>query len=71
MNAFDAAIYVVVVVAVVAGFNAGLLRSMATIFGYACAMPIGWRAHRTSRGCSRTNPLRHGCRTRFFSWPFF
>jgi len=40
MNIFDAAIYIVVVVAVVAGFNAGLLRSMATVFGYACAMPV-------------------------------
>jgi membrane protein required for colicin V production len=38
--AFDVAIYIVVTVAVIAGFNAGLLRSMATVFGYACAMPI-------------------------------
>jgi membrane protein required for colicin V production len=40
MNIFDSAVYLAVAVAVIAGFNAGLLRSMATIFGYVCAMPI-------------------------------
>ncbi|HEY6255740.1 MAG TPA: CvpA family protein [Xanthobacteraceae bacterium] len=40
MNSFDAAVYAVMVVAVVTGFKAGLLRSMATIFGYVIAMPL-------------------------------
>jgi membrane protein required for colicin V production len=40
MNSFDAAVYVVVIVAVVSGFNAGLLRSIATIMGYLAAMPV-------------------------------
>jgi membrane protein required for colicin V production len=40
MNSFDAAVYIVVVVAVVSGFNAGLLRSIATIMGYLVAMPV-------------------------------
>jgi membrane protein required for colicin V production len=40
MNIFDAAIYIVVAIAVITGFNAGLLRSMATVLGYVCAMPI-------------------------------
>ena len=34
LNPFDAAIYLVGLVAIVAGFNSGLLRSFATIFGY-------------------------------------
>jgi membrane protein required for colicin V production len=40
LNSFDAAIYVATAVAVVMGVNSGLLRSLATIFGYVCAMPI-------------------------------
>jgi membrane protein required for colicin V production len=40
MDNFDAAIYVLAIVAVIMGFNSGLLRSMATIFGYLIAMPI-------------------------------
>jgi membrane protein required for colicin V production len=40
MNAFDAAVCVIMLVAVIAGFRSGLLRSLATIFGYACAAPI-------------------------------
>src|SRR5712672_2125149 len=40
MNTFDAAVYFVAAVAVIAGFNAGLIRSAATILGYLCAMPI-------------------------------
>jgi len=40
MNSFDAAVYVVLIVAVVSGFNAGLLRSVATIIGYLAAMPV-------------------------------
>ena len=40
MNNFDAAVYLGLVVAVVTGFNAGLLRSAATILAYLIAMPI-------------------------------
>jgi membrane protein required for colicin V production len=40
MNSFDAAIYIGLVVAVVTGFNAGLLRSAVTILAYLVAMPI-------------------------------
>jgi len=39
-NPFDIAIYVCLILAVVMGFNAGLLRSLATIFGYLAAAPI-------------------------------
>jgi membrane protein required for colicin V production len=44
MNSFDAAVYVVVIVAVVSGFKAGLLRSIATILGYLAAMPVAMAA---------------------------
>lgn len=40
MNSFDAAVYLVLAVAVIAGFRAGLLRSGLTILGYLLAMPI-------------------------------
>jgi membrane protein required for colicin V production len=40
MNSFDIAVYLVLAVAVVAGFRAGLLRSGVTILGYLLAMPI-------------------------------
>ena len=40
MNSFDVAIYVGLIVAVVTGFNAGLLRSAVTILAYLFAMPI-------------------------------
>jgi len=40
LNPFDAAIYLVALVAIVMGFNAGLLRSLATIFGYLVAAPV-------------------------------
>ena len=39
-NLFDLAIYICLFVAVVMGFNTGLLRSLATIFGYLAAAPI-------------------------------
>ena len=39
MNMFDAAVYLCLCVAIVTGFRAGLLRSMATIVGYLAAMP--------------------------------
>ena len=40
MNSFDAAVYIGLVIAVVTGFNAGLLRSAVTILAYLVAMPI-------------------------------
>src|SRR3954465_2146019 len=40
MNSFDAVVYVGLAVAIVAGFNAGLLRSAVTILAYLIAMPI-------------------------------
>jgi membrane protein required for colicin V production len=40
MNLFDAAIYLCLLVAIVAGVRSGLLRSLATIFGYVCAAPL-------------------------------
>ncbi len=39
-NPFDLAIYVCLFVAVVMGFMTGLLRSLATIFGYVCGMGV-------------------------------
>jgi membrane protein required for colicin V production len=40
MNKFDAAVYLGLIVAIVTGFNAGLLRSALTILGYVIAMPV-------------------------------
>jgi membrane protein required for colicin V production len=40
MNGFDAAVGILVIVAIVMGFKAGFLRSIATILGYLSAMPI-------------------------------
>jgi membrane protein required for colicin V production len=40
MNSFDITVYLILAVAVVAGFRAGLLRSGVTILGYLLAMPI-------------------------------
>jgi membrane protein required for colicin V production len=40
VNLFDGAVYVCLAVAVIAGFHSGLLRSLATIFGYVIAAPI-------------------------------
>ena len=40
MNSFDAVIYLALVIAVVLGFNSGLLRSAVTILAYLFAMPI-------------------------------
>jgi membrane protein required for colicin V production len=51
MNTFDAAIYIGLIVAVVTGFNAGLLRSGVTILAYLIAMPIAvWAMSLLSRG---------------------
>lgn len=40
MSIFDAIVYAVAVIATIKGFKAGLLRSLATIFGYLIAAPI-------------------------------
>jgi len=40
MNRFDVAVYVGLLIAVVTGFNTGLLRSAITILAYLFAMPI-------------------------------
>ena len=40
MNAFDAVVSAVAVLAIVLGFNSGLLRSLATILGYLIAAPL-------------------------------
>jgi membrane protein required for colicin V production len=40
MNSFDAAVFIGLIIAVVTGFNAGLLRSGVTILAYLIAMPI-------------------------------
>jgi membrane protein required for colicin V production len=40
MNSFDAIVYLALIVAVIFGFRAGLLRSLAIIVGYLFAMPI-------------------------------
>ena len=40
MNSFDAVVYLGLLIAIVTGFNAGLLRSAVTILAYLIAMPI-------------------------------
>jgi membrane protein required for colicin V production len=40
MNSFDAVVILALLVGIVTGFNAGLLRSTVTILGYLVAMPI-------------------------------
>ena len=40
MNSFDIAVYLGLVVAMITGFNTGLLRSAVTILAYVFAMPI-------------------------------
>lgn len=40
MNIFDAAVIVATLIAVLMGYRAGLLRSLATIFGYLLAAPV-------------------------------
>jgi membrane protein required for colicin V production len=40
VNSFDVVVYVGLVIAMVTGFNAGLLRSAVTILAYLIAMPI-------------------------------
>jgi membrane protein required for colicin V production len=51
MNSFDAAIFIGLIIAVITGFNAGLLRSGVTILAYLIAMPIAvWAMSLLSRG---------------------
>jgi membrane protein required for colicin V production len=51
MNSFDAVVYIGLVIAVVTGFNAGLLRSAVTILAYLVAMPIAvWAMSLVSPG---------------------
>lgn len=40
MNVFDAVIIAAAVIAIVMGYRSGLLRSLATIFGYLAAAPV-------------------------------
>jgi membrane protein required for colicin V production len=40
MNTFDAVVTIVAIIAIALGFNSGLLRSVATIFGYLLAAPF-------------------------------
>ena len=40
INPFDGAVYAFLLVAVIVGLRAGLLRSLATIFGYLAAAPV-------------------------------
>ena len=44
INLFDAAVYLCLAVAIVAGLRSGLLRSLATILGYLAAAPIALAA---------------------------
>lgn len=44
MSAFDIAVGLAAAVAIVFGFRGGLLRSVATIFGYLCAAPLALQA---------------------------
>jgi membrane protein required for colicin V production len=44
MNSFDAVIYIGLVIAVVTGFNTGLVRSAVTILAYIVAAPIAMTA---------------------------
>jgi membrane protein required for colicin V production len=49
MNIFDVAAIIALIVATIAGFNAGLLRSAATILAYLIAMPVAvWLMSRLS-----------------------
>jgi membrane protein required for colicin V production len=51
MNGFDAAFSIALLIAVVTGFNAGLLRSAITILAYLVAMPIAvWATSIVSPG---------------------
>jgi membrane protein required for colicin V production len=40
VNLFDGAVYLFLAIAIISGFRSGLLRSLATIFGYVIAAPV-------------------------------
>lgn len=40
VNLFDGAVYLFLAIAIISGFSSGLLRSLATIFGYVIAAPV-------------------------------
>jgi membrane protein required for colicin V production len=55
MNSFDAVVGVALLVAVISGFNAGLLRSAVTILAYLVAMPVAvWAMTMLSPGIGST-----------------
>jgi membrane protein required for colicin V production len=67
MNSFDIAVYLGLTIAVVTGFNTGLLRSALTILAYLFAMPIAlWVMSVISPrlDAGSTSPLSQ-------SWPLF
>ena len=67
MNSFDIAVYLGLIIAVVTGFNTGLLRSALTILAYLFAMPIAlWVMSVISPrlDAGSTSPLSQ-------SWPLF
>jgi membrane protein required for colicin V production len=67
MNSFDIAVYLGLIIAVVTGFNTGLLRSALSILAYLFAMPIAlWAMSAISPrlDAGATSPLSQG-------WPLF
>ena len=40
VNLFDGAVYLCLAVAIISGYRSGLLRALATIFGYVIAAPV-------------------------------
>src|ERR1700755_758708 len=60
MNIFDIAVTIALIVAVITGFNAGLLRSAVTILAYLFAMPLAvWLMSllRSARDAATSAPL--------------
>src|SRR4051812_25158420 len=58
INSFDAVVCVLAIVAVIAGFRSGLLRSVATILGYVAAMPFALAlAPRVATGLDARMPM--------------
>ena len=65
MNSFDVVVYLALVIAVVTGFNTGLLRSAITILAYLFAMPIAVGATSFARAADRRQARRRRwCRIR-------
>jgi membrane protein required for colicin V production len=67
MNSFDIAIYLGLIVAVITGFNTGLLRSALAILAYLIAMPVALWAMTVispSLEAGAASPLSQG-------WPLF